>query len=148
MIYMLVEERLPKVSVPQYKGYNPWEILKGNVSWALAPEGPPGQQERLIVEKVFEHIDLNSIRFFREAFLSLSRSKRHYLKLCGKNTSEEFLKSDIYQGWKNRKARGPSLLYATGAGKLLRRCPPGLHGSHLESLSNTCLVAVGKSTLW
>ena len=46
------------------------------------------------------------------------RTHETYSNICRERTCEEFLNSNAYQGWKNRKTRGPSLLYVSGSGTL------------------------------
>ena len=120
MIYMLVDERLPKTSTSQDKTEEPLEKLDGNILWAKLPEGPSDQQTNLVIDRVFEHLDQSSIDLFSDDFRASILVKKKYLEQCGEKTCDEFLRSNAYQGWKNRRSRGPSLLYAKGAGRFFQ----------------------------
>ena len=49
-------------------------------------------------------------------FASYDDAQQYHSELCGEHTCDNFLNSDAYQGWKNRKTRGPDLLYVSGDG--------------------------------
>ena len=120
MIYMMVEERLPRAPMHQNKFDKSPERADGDVHWDQPPEGPSDEQEKLIVQEVFQHLNEFDPGMFLDEFEASFKRKEQYLEQCGEKTCEEFLKSNAYQGWKNRKSRGPSLLFANGASRYFR----------------------------
>ena len=112
---MLVDERLPKnehIKSPNKHSQVPNE---DNIVWRSLL--PMSLDEQIItietqVSKFTARLDLSG---------DLSRQRydhEKYHHLCGERTCHEFLHSNAYQGWKNRKTRGPSLLYLSGSGTL------------------------------
>ena len=60
-----------------------------------------------------------------------------YNNLCDGRICNDFINSDAYQGWVNRKTRGPSLLYVSGSG---RPCSDKYCGKSTElTLKTSCI---------
>lgn len=112
---MLVDERLPKDM--QIKSPNKHSQVpnRNNIAWRSLPTMPPVERQDTILRQISEYTD------WPDLGNDLStQDYRHqtYRNLCGERTCEEFLNSNAYQRWKNRKIRGPSLLYVSGSGTL------------------------------
>ena len=114
---MLVDERLPKDMHMQEVSQNKHSQVskKTGILWRSVGSTPPDERAATIRTQITELVawpDL-SIDLDRQDY-------RHktYQNLCGERTCEEFLNSNAYRGWKNRKTRGPSLLYVSGSGTL------------------------------
>ena len=112
---MLVDERLPKdMHTKSPNKYS--QVPNGNkIAWRSLPTMPPFVLQGTILRQISEYTD------WPDLSIDLSRQDyrhRTFQNLCGERTCEEFLNSNAYRGWKNRKTRGPSLLYVSGSGTL------------------------------
>lgn len=112
---MLVDERLPKdMHTKSPNKYS--QVPNGNnIAWRSLPTMPPVELQGTILRQISEYTD------WPDLSIDLDRQDyrhRTFQKLCGERTCEEFLNSNAYRGWKNRKTRGPSLLYVSGSGTL------------------------------
>ena len=114
---MLVDERLPKdMNVQEVSQNKHSQVSNGTtIFWRSLAGTPPDKLPAIIRTQISEFT----------AWPDLSKDMdrqdhRHHVheKLCGERPCEEFLNSNAYQGWKNRKSRGPSLLYVSGSGTL------------------------------
>ena len=127
---MLVDERLPK-DIHQRASWEwhsqlPREI--SSIRWTSLLPMPPDELSAKIQAQISE---FTSDQGLRHALESQDNFHEGLKRLCGERTCEEFLNSNPYQGWKNRKTRGPSLLYVSGSGKL---CP---HNPYCKSTTLT-----------
>ncbi|KAK0512956.1 hypothetical protein JMJ35_004973 [Cladonia borealis] len=111
-VYMLVDERLPQNMHIQSQNKHCHVPNEINIVWRSLLPMPQDELAAIIRKQISEFTawpDLSN---------DLDRQDhRHYVhqNLCGERTCEEFLNSSAYQGWKNRKTRGPSLLYVSGS---------------------------------
>ena len=115
-VYMLVDERLPKDEHIQSPNEHSQVPNEDKIVWRSLL--PMSLDEQVIT------IETQVSKFTARPDLSRDLSRqRHdwhetYQHLCGERTCHEFLHSNAYQGGKNRKTRGPSLLYLSGSGTL------------------------------
>lgn len=116
---MLVDERLPDNARIRAGGKKHFQLPKElpSIRWTSLLPMPPDELAAKIQAQI---ITFTSDRGLRSALESQNNFHERQKRLCGEGTCEEFLNSSPYQGWKNRKTRGPSLLYVSGSGKL---CP-------------------------
>lgn len=114
-IYMLVDQRLPKDMHTQEISRKEYSQVanESSVCWTSMSATPPDKLADTI------RTQINSFTCypgFSHCLELQENFHEHQRKLCGERTCEEFLNSNAYQGWKNRKTRGPSLLYVSGSG--------------------------------
>ena len=117
---MLVDERLPKDMHTQKASRKEHSQLPKEVSsicWTSLLPMPPDELAAKIQTQLSKFTMLADSKYILERQDNFHEGQK---SLCGERTCEEFLNSNPYQGWKNRKTRGPSLLYVSGSGKL---CP-------------------------
>lgn len=117
---MLVDERLPNDMHTQEANRKEHSQLPKelpSIRWRSLSPLPPDELAARIQAKISE---FTSYQGLRSALEDQDYLNEGHKRLCGERTCEEFLNSNPYQGWKNRKTRGPSLLYVSGSGKL---CP-------------------------
>ena len=117
---MLVDERLPKDMHTQKASRKEHSQLPNEISgirWTSLLPMPPDELAAKIRAQMSEFTSYQGLGY---ALDDQDNAHENRKSLCGERTCEEFLNSNAYQGWKNRKARGPSLLYVSGSGKL---CP-------------------------
>ena len=112
---MLVDERLTQNMHIQSQNKHSDVPNETTIVWRSllpTPQDELAVTIRKQISKFTPWPDLSSV-------LDLQDRRHHELQnLCGERTCEEFLSSKAYQGWKNRKTRGPSLLFVSGSGTL------------------------------
>ena len=111
---MLVDERLPMNPTnmhiqSQYKHFR--VPSEDTILWRSISPMPPDELAATIRTQISEFTGWDSQE-------DQNYVHESYKRLCAERTCEEFLNSNAYQGWKNRKTRGPSLLYVSGSGTL------------------------------
>ena len=112
---MLVDERLPKDMHTKSPNKHSQVPNGSNIAWRSLPTMAPVELQDTILRQISEYTD------WPDLSIDLDRQDyrhRTFQNLCGERTCEEFLNSNAYRGWKNRKTRGPSLLYVSGSGTL------------------------------
>ena len=116
-VYMLVDERLPNHTQCRVSGKEHFQLPKNfsSLRWTSLLPMPPDE----LAAQIQAHITrFTSYQGLKHTLESQDNFHEVQKRLCGERTCEEFLNSNPYQGWKNRKTRGPSLLYVSGSGKL------------------------------
>ena len=112
---MLVDERLPK-KLP-IQGQNKHSPVSNEIKvvWRSLLPMPQDELAATVRTQISEFIGWPDLPKNLD-----SQAHRHeaHQNICGERTCEEFLNSNAYQGWKNRKTRGPSLLHVSGSGTL------------------------------
>ena len=112
---MLVDERLPQSM--HIQGQNKHSHLSNEMGivWRSLLPMPQDELAATVRTQISEFIAWPDLPKVLD-----SQAHRHvtHQKICGERTCEEFLNSNAYQGWKNRKTRGPSLLHVSGSGTL------------------------------
>ena len=112
---MLVDERLPKDKHIQEVSQNKHSQVPNTntIVWRSLASMPPDELAATIRTQISEFTGWPSRELNDQG-----RIYEIHKGLCGERTFEEFLNSNAYQGWKNRKTRGPSLLHVSGSGTL------------------------------
>ena len=114
---MLVDERLPKkMHIQEVSQKQHSQAANDNTTvWQSLSQMPQDELAATIRTKTSEFT----------AWPELSddlgiQDRRHemYRRVSDGRVCDEFLNSNAYQGWKNRKTRGPSLLYVSGSGMI------------------------------
>ena len=112
---MLVDERLPKNMHMQSQNKHSQVPHENNIVWRSLSPVPPDELAATIRTQISEFTAWPGLSYHMDR---QDRKHELYSNICHERTCEEFLNSNAYQGWKNRKTRGPSLLYVSGSGTL------------------------------
>ncbi len=112
---MLVNERLPKNMHIQSQNTHSQVPNENNIVWRSLSPMPPDELAATIRTQLSEFTAWPGLSNDLEY-----QDYRHgvYKQPCFERTGEEFLNSNAYQRWKNRKTLGPSLLCVSGSGTL------------------------------
>ena len=110
-LFEITDARLPRtLPVAVVDSYHEssihWEKVDGKIC-------SRGQRESLIIEKLGGYLDWPGAKYEYHVVDDTHQACVHN---SADYPKEMFLESKVYQTWKNRKTRGPGLLYATGLG--------------------------------
>ena len=116
-VYMLVDERLPKNLHRQQSSQKEHSQMANDntIFWRSLSSMNPYELAATVPKAIGEFTAWPGLTKFLDYQLQV---QERYNNSCGERTCKGFLNSNVYQGWKNRKTRGPSLLHVSGSGTL------------------------------
>lgn len=112
MVFEILKERPSNHQPlgPCYSNYAP------DIRWEKVDQKhcSPDQMQAFILQRLG---DFMGWRMATYEYPSFDDPHQDNIARSAEYTSESFLESNVYQNWKTRKTRGPSLLCATGNGR-------------------------------
>ncbi len=126
-VYEIVEQRLP---TDRHQNHSSLNHSQSNISWCTIDQSlTANEQQSLILKELGKILDWGMVLY---EYPSYDDRHQFYRMRCEEHTCDDFINSDTYRKWKNRQTRGPSLLFAYGAGKCHLHCVSYLLQSFLS----------------
>ena len=114
MVFEILDERSSNY---QPAGPRHMSYLSGHyTTWEKVDQKhcSPDQVQTLILQRLGDYIGW---RLAKYEYPSFDDPHQDNIARSAEYANEPFLETNVYQKWKTRKTRGPSLLYAIGHGK-------------------------------